>query len=128
MRILGREEGRHDDGASLDIRLLNRRVGTVTTAQKGAIRNLSLRKIRALVDSLLDFQSRADPARWRERHASWTPGSDLSATRRQSITRKQDPAGQGKELQLVFPIHKCYPARTQGGPFRCYTRCRLFWH
>jgi hypothetical protein len=67
---LGRDEGRHDEGAALVIRLLNLRVGTLSTAQKEAIRNLNLRKIRALAESLLDFQSRADLTRWLTRHSS----------------------------------------------------------
>jgi hypothetical protein len=67
---LGREEGRHDEGAALVIRQLKRRVGALSAAQKDAIRSLNLRKIRVLAVSLLDFQSRADLALWLKRRAS----------------------------------------------------------
>lgn len=62
--------GRHEGEVTIVLRMLNRRVGTLSVTQRRLIEKLEDRQIRALADSLLDFQSRADLTRWLERHSS----------------------------------------------------------
>ncbi len=66
----GLDRGRHEGETAVVIRLLSRRVGGLSTAQKNLIRRLTLPKLEALADSLLDFKSRADLTRWLKQNAS----------------------------------------------------------
>jgi predicted transposase/invertase (TIGR01784 family) len=60
----GRQEGIVQGEAELVLRLLARRLGTVSTAQEKAIRKLALPKIEALGEALLEFESNADLRNW----------------------------------------------------------------
>jgi hypothetical protein len=48
----------------LVLRQLSRRLGTLSAAQEKAIRILTLPKIEALAEALLEFAAPADLARW----------------------------------------------------------------
>ena len=69
-RTEGLQQGRREEGVEMVLRLLSRRVGAVTVAQKRTIRKLDLARIEALGDALLGFESRADLTRWLKRNAS----------------------------------------------------------
>jgi predicted transposase/invertase (TIGR01784 family) len=60
----GREEGRKQEGISLVIRLLNRRLGGIPEQYLLQIQELSLSQIEALGEELLDFSTVADLERW----------------------------------------------------------------
>jgi len=66
----GLEKGRHAGEVALVLRLLVRRLGILPTSQKRKIERLELSKIEALGESLLEFKSRADLARWLKTNAS----------------------------------------------------------
>jgi hypothetical protein len=66
----GIEKGRREGEVELVLRLLSRRLGAVSVAQKRLIERMNLATIEALGESLLDFQSRADLARWLKKNAS----------------------------------------------------------
>lgn len=66
----GIEKGRHEGEVALVLRLLSRRLGSVSLSQRKLIRSLDLPKIEALGESLLGFKSRADLARWLKKNAS----------------------------------------------------------
>jgi hypothetical protein len=63
---VGRQQGELD----LVLRLLMRRLGALPESQKKAIQKLKLSKIEALGESLLEFKSRTDLARWLKKNAS----------------------------------------------------------
>ncbi len=65
----GARRGRRQEAATLVLRQLVRRVGSVTPAQEGAIRNLRLGQIEALGEALLDFGKQSDLTRWLESHS-----------------------------------------------------------
>ena len=52
------------------MRQLERRLGALPESQKKAIQRLDLLKIEALGESLLEFESRADLARWLKKNVS----------------------------------------------------------
>ncbi len=58
------ELGRHEGEVELVLRQLSRRLGAVSPSRKKLIQKLDLPKIEALGESLLDFESTADLARW----------------------------------------------------------------
>jgi predicted transposase YdaD len=60
----GRLQGRAEGESALVLRLLCRTVGPLSAAQESQIRKLSLEKIEALGEALLDFQSPDDLGRW----------------------------------------------------------------
>ena len=60
----GRQEGRQQGEIELVLRLLKRRLGSVTASQEKALRVLSLSRIGALGEALLEFSSGADLDRW----------------------------------------------------------------
>ena len=60
----GRKEGRQQGEIELVLRLLKRRLGSVTASQEKALRVLSLSRIGALGEALLEFSSGADLDRW----------------------------------------------------------------
>jgi hypothetical protein len=66
----GIEKGRHEGEVELVLRQLRRRLGAVSTSQKTLIGRLDPSKIEALGESLLDFKSPADLARWLKKNAS----------------------------------------------------------
>jgi len=60
----GRKEGRQQGEIELVLRQLKRRLGSVTASQEKALRVLSLSRIGALGEALLEFSSGADLDRW----------------------------------------------------------------
>jgi predicted transposase YdaD len=62
----GREEGRQQEGRSLILRLLTRRVGTLPDNLAAQITALPLEQLEALAEALLDFQAIADLETWLE--------------------------------------------------------------
>ncbi|MFP4007346.1 MAG: DUF4351 domain-containing protein [Spirulinaceae cyanobacterium] len=60
----GIERGRNQEALALNLRLLSRRLGTVSPQQEETIRNLSLTQLEALSEALLDFTTSADLDTW----------------------------------------------------------------
>ncbi|MEH1903183.1 MAG: Rpn family recombination-promoting nuclease/putative transposase [Nostoc sp.] len=60
----GREEGKVEGERAIVLRLLNRRVGNIPNALLSQIQELSVEKLEALGDALLDFSSLADLSGW----------------------------------------------------------------
>jgi hypothetical protein len=67
----GLAEGRLQGEAELILRLLSRRLGKVSDADKRAIRKLELSKIEDLGEALLQFDSHADLTRWLRKNRSY---------------------------------------------------------
>jgi hypothetical protein len=67
---LGRQEGRQAEAAALSLRQLQRRCGTLSSAQQSRIQGLPLGDLEALADALLDFDGPEDLNAWLSRHAS----------------------------------------------------------
>ncbi len=65
----GLKKGRRQEAEALVLRLLNRRLGVLSAAQKKWIRQLTLPKIEALGESLLEFNSRDDLSNWLKQNA-----------------------------------------------------------
>ncbi|MBD2195918.1 MULTISPECIES: Rpn family recombination-promoting nuclease/putative transposase [Calothrix] len=59
-----KEEGRKQEGTSLVIRLLNRRLGGIPEQYLSQVQQLSLSQIEALGEELLDFSTVADLETW----------------------------------------------------------------
>jgi predicted transposase YdaD len=62
--VEGRMEGRIEEGQSLIIKLLTRKVGKLSVALQKEIRNLSIDQIESLGEALLDFSTIADLKAW----------------------------------------------------------------
>ena len=60
----GKQEGKQEGEANLVLRLLNRRMGQVSTDLQGVIRQLSIGKLEDLGEALLDFNHEADLVNW----------------------------------------------------------------
>ncbi|GEA25622.1 hypothetical protein MiAbW_00158 [Microcystis aeruginosa NIES-4325] len=60
----GREEGRREEAVSLILRLLNRRLGEISSTLSQQIRELSLEELETLGEALLDFTSLTDLTDW----------------------------------------------------------------
>lgn len=60
----GIEQGRQQEALALNLRLLSRRLGTISPQQEEAIRNLSLTQLEALSEALLDFTTSANLDAW----------------------------------------------------------------
>ena len=60
----GLQQGRQEGEVELVLRQLSRRLGALSAPQEKAIRRLTLPRIEALGEALLDFASPADLARW----------------------------------------------------------------
>ena len=60
----GRETGRREESISMILRLLQRRLGALSSAQEEQIRRLSLTQLETLAEALLDFQTPKDLAEW----------------------------------------------------------------
>jgi len=65
----GRQEGRRQGEVELVLRLLTRRLGTITPRQRQAIRKLPLVGIESLGEALLDFRTMPDLSRWLKSHS-----------------------------------------------------------
>ena len=63
----GREEGRHGEALALILRLLRRRLGTLPAGAEERIAALSVPRIEALGEALLDFARPADLLDWLDR-------------------------------------------------------------
>lgn len=62
--VKGRQEGRQEEGVSLVLRQLNRRVGMVSEEMQAKVRSLSISQLEALGEALLDFTDTADLDGW----------------------------------------------------------------
>ncbi|MBL8152469.1 MAG: DUF4351 domain-containing protein [Blastocatellia bacterium] len=60
----GHKEGRKEEGLNVVMRLLNKKFGAITKAMKSKIEALSIKKLEALAESLLDFNDVSDLERW----------------------------------------------------------------
>ncbi len=60
----GRDEGRQAEAAALTLRLLQRRCGPLSAGDQARIEQLSLARLEALADALLDFQGRDELIAW----------------------------------------------------------------
>ena len=60
----GREEGRREEAVSLILRLLNRRLGEISSTLGQQIQELSLEQLETLGEALLDFTSLTDLTAW----------------------------------------------------------------
>jgi flagellar biosynthesis/type III secretory pathway protein FliH len=60
----GIEQGMQRGEATLVLRLLNRRLGQVTTSVEKQIRQLSVKQLEDLGEALLDFENEADLLHW----------------------------------------------------------------
>ena len=59
-------EGLQEGEANLVLRLLNRRIGSISPELSPKIRNLDLEQLENLGEALLDFQSLQDLEQWLE--------------------------------------------------------------
>ena len=57
-------QGRQEGELEMALRLLRRRCGAISTEQEAGIRALSLERLEALAEALLDFKSPADLVAW----------------------------------------------------------------
>ena len=64
----GRQEGRQAEAAALTLRQLQRRCGTLSSAQQSRIQALPLSALEALLDALLDFQGPDNLNTWLSQH------------------------------------------------------------
>ena len=70
----GIRQGRQTEGTALVLRQLRRRLGPLSEDRRRAIERLPLRKIEALGEALLDFDSPDDLSRWLQKNATpFTP-------------------------------------------------------
>jgi len=60
----GRELGREREARSIVLRLLNRKPSSVPESSLSQIQGLSLEKLEALTEALLDFSTNADLEAW----------------------------------------------------------------
>ena len=63
-KVEGKVEGRLEEGTALVLRLLQRRVGELEEALEERVRTLSLEKLEALAEALLDFANEEDLLAW----------------------------------------------------------------
>jgi predicted transposase/invertase (TIGR01784 family) len=68
-KAAGIVEGQLQEGRSLVLRLLHRRIGTVADTLQSQIETLSLTDIEALGEALLDFTTEADLVTWLQSHS-----------------------------------------------------------
>ena len=57
-------EGKQQEGVSLVLRLLNRRIGSIPSNLESQIRKLSVEQLEDLGEALLDFSSEQDLIGW----------------------------------------------------------------
>jgi hypothetical protein len=60
----GRQEGRREEGLSFTLRLLNRRLGSLSPSLEQKVRQLPLDTLEELGEALLDFQTETDLINW----------------------------------------------------------------
>lgn len=60
----GREQGKQQEASAMVLRLLNRRVGTLTPQLQERIQQLSTPKLEDLGEALLDFTTITDLENW----------------------------------------------------------------
>ncbi len=65
----GKREGRQEGEVEIVLRLLNRRLGSISRRYVQAIHRLPLKQLEALAEALLDFQTSADFRRWLKSHS-----------------------------------------------------------
>lgn len=63
-RIEGRTEGRTEEGRSLVLRQLTRRLGTLPNSVQAQVQALALPQLEALGEALLDFVQFSDLTAW----------------------------------------------------------------
>ena len=68
--LQGQRQGRQAEAAALILRLLQRRCGSLSSAQQSRLQALPLSDLEALAEALLDFQGPEDFHAWLNRHAS----------------------------------------------------------
>jgi predicted transposase/invertase (TIGR01784 family) len=68
-KVEGISEGQLQEGRSLVLRLLDRRIGTVAPKLQSQIEVLSLTNVEALGEALLDFTTEADLVNWLQSHS-----------------------------------------------------------
>ena len=66
----GQREGRQAEAAALTLRQLQRRCGSLSSAQQSRLQALPLSDLEELAEALLDFQGPEDFHAWLSRHAS----------------------------------------------------------
>lgn len=64
----GERIGRQEEGRSLILKLLTRRVGALPPALTTQIQSLTLEQLEALGEALLDFNTLVDLETWLENH------------------------------------------------------------
>ncbi|NEX17722.1 MAG: hypothetical protein C1943_14145 [Halochromatium sp.] len=69
----GREEGRRREAERVALRLLRRRLGSLTKAQQAHIQALPVDPLEDLIEALLDFSTDADLETWLAAHPKPTP-------------------------------------------------------
>lgn len=67
-RLEGEARGRATEAATVTLRLLNRRCGTISEATRSRIQALPLEQLEGLAEALLDFNGPADLAAWLEEY------------------------------------------------------------
>ncbi len=82
----GVRKGRQAGECALVLRLLRRRLGPLHEARRRAIEKLSLPRIEALGEALLDFDSPEDLARWLQKNAA--PAAIRKSVKARKGTRK----------------------------------------
>jgi predicted transposase YdaD len=65
----GRQEGRQEEAASLIIRMLTKRFGTLAENVRGSVTALSLESLEELSEAPLDFDSLSELNEWLEQRA-----------------------------------------------------------
>jgi Domain of unknown function (DUF4351) len=63
------QEGRREEGLNFALRLVSRRIGTISPETEAQIRTLSLAQLEELGEALLDFSSSADLNQWLRSHS-----------------------------------------------------------
>jgi predicted transposase YdaD len=66
----GEQKGRQAEASAITVRQLQRRCGTLSSAQQSRIQALPLSALEALLDALLDFQGPEDLNTWLSQHAA----------------------------------------------------------
>jgi hypothetical protein len=82
--LILQRRGRQSEGTTLVLRQLRRRLGPLPAARRRAIEKLSLRRIEALGEALLDFNSPEDLERWLRRNSAPASSPRTSGIRKRS--------------------------------------------
>jgi hypothetical protein len=82
----GVRQGRQSEGTALVLRQLRRRLGALPEPRRRAVEKLSLPKIEALGEALLDFRSPEDLTRWLQKNAP--PAAIRKSVKAPKVTRK----------------------------------------